>query len=551
MKRIYILICIFILVCFVPSAAFAQGYLEKVNIHQVENKDDAFTAYISFSDDVGLPFNDIEADNIKADINDVPLKVKDITSFEESEEGVTFLFLVDVSGSVSGKMFSEIKQSMNDWISNMDYNDFGAIISFGQNIEEVAEFTDDTGYLEEMVDTLKAEQDYTRLNEGMSSAIYYINDGPQYLPQRKVIVVLSDGEDTTNKKNDETNESILQILKQSDVPVYSIGCNYSKNKGNDKHLLHLQNMSDASNGLYFDLEDNDIEYVYSNIRQTISETFVVDLVFDDTSKLEKSDEYVMTIKVIDGLGAATDAIEVDVDEGYIDSVVAENKTKVKPNTDTKPMPKPTPIKQVEPELIQETETEQEPLIDEEESGWTAVLMKYWWIIASFLLLVLASLTVLFVTKKKRQNEVVDVNPSVSFTSGVKTMAKPEPSEVKPIDPAHIDSLRAKTVVGAVDTQIGKGIMVTIQKPKSDLIECEAVIQDTLTLGKSADCDIVIDDDLVSDKQIQISYRNGFVYIMPLDLDSESFVNGMEFKVERQLKSGDYINVGSCLIQVKY
>jgi len=240
------------LICLVPSFAFAAGELSNTTIHQVENIGDDFQAYISFFDDQGLSFNEITADNLKSDINEMPLNITNLTSFEDSEKGIAFLFMVDVSGSVSGKMFEDIKNSMNDWIENMDFNDYGAIISFGQDIDEVAEFTDDTYFLSDKVGDLKANQKYTRLNEGMSFAIGFVDNGPQYLPKRKVIVVLSDGENTSRSKKDKKDNEIIDLLAKSNIPVYSIGSNYSTNKDKDKYLSHLQNMSDVSNGLYFD-----------------------------------------------------------------------------------------------------------------------------------------------------------------------------------------------------------------------------------------------------------------------------------------------------------
>ena len=70
-------------------------------------------------------------------------------------------------------------------------------------------------------------------------------------------------------------------------------------------------------------------------------------------------------------------------------------------------------------------------------------------------------------------------------------------------------------------------------------------RDSLTIGRDADNDAVIDHPVVSRFHAQIRRRDGSFYLVDLNSTNGTFINGKQIKGKRVLRAGDVIRIGPC------
>lgn len=69
-----------------------------------------------------------------------------------------------------------------------------------------------------------------------------------------------------------------------------------------------------------------------------------------------------------------------------------------------------------------------------------------------------------------------------------------------------------------------------------------------TIGRSAECDFVLNDTLISKKHFTITYEDTKFYIEDNGSRNGTFLNGKQLKKKTQLFYGDKISVGSTIIR---
>jgi two-component system cell cycle response regulator len=75
----------------------------------------------------------------------------------------------------------------------------------------------------------------------------------------------------------------------------------------------------------------------------------------------------------------------------------------------------------------------------------------------------------------------------------------------------------------------------------------AIEQTVLTIGRSSQCDIQIDDDKISRNHAEISFRDGLVWLKDLQSTNGSYVNSKRVS-ETALNDGDLILIGQMLLK---
>ncbi|RKY16437.1 MAG: hypothetical protein DRP63_05385 [Planctomycetota bacterium] len=82
-----------------------------------------------------------------------------------------------------------------------------------------------------------------------------------------------------------------------------------------------------------------------------------------------------------------------------------------------------------------------------------------------------------------------------------------------------------------------------QKGKSVRVEQGRVVR----VGRAGDCDLVLNDPLVSRHHFEVEGRNGAFYIRDPGSTNGTYLNGEKVSGERELQVGDRIEVGDCLL----
>lgn len=214
----------------------------------------------------------LKADQFSINIGSHPVEISAIDSFDQSGEGIGYIFLVDVSKSLNTQQFAQIKQALLRWLDGMTPNDSAALISFGSEVKQQLAFSNEQSKLNNAIALLQATDQETNLFRALLEGIALGRSQANGLPTRRAIVVLSDGiDDSVN------GVSIEEVLKQSSeyrVPIYSIGfaappINDNKRKG----LKVLGMLARQSGGHFVQAENGRLDEAYESQFEKITQAY--------------------------------------------------------------------------------------------------------------------------------------------------------------------------------------------------------------------------------------------------------------------------------------
>jgi len=144
-----------------------------------------------------------------------------IDYFSEVDEAgavpLTIALLIDTSGSVKSKLEYE-KQTAAEFFKSIlrKDKDLALIIQFDSEVNLVQDFTGDADRLIDALDTLEAGN-----STSLYDAIYLAADEKlRHEVGRRVIVAISDGEDTSSKI---AKEEAIETAQRNDILIYGIG----------------------------------------------------------------------------------------------------------------------------------------------------------------------------------------------------------------------------------------------------------------------------------------------------------------------------------------
>ncbi len=160
----------------------------------------------------------LKADDFAVFEDKKPQKIEYFSELgKESEVPLTIALLIDTSGSVKSKLDFEKDTAAEFFREVLRKNrDLALIIQFDSDVNLVQDFTNDPNLLIRALDTLEA---------GNSTALYdaiYLAAEDKLKGEigRKIIVVITDGEDTSSKLKD---KAAIEAAQRNDILIYGIG----------------------------------------------------------------------------------------------------------------------------------------------------------------------------------------------------------------------------------------------------------------------------------------------------------------------------------------
>jgi len=161
---------------------------------------------------------DLKVDDFMVFEDKQPQKIEYFSDLGKgSDLPLTIALLIDTSGSVKSKLEYE-KETAAEFFREVlrKSKDLALIIQFDSDVNLVQDFTDDPKRLINALDSLEA---------GNSTALYdaiYLaaNEKLKNETGRKVIVVITDGEDTSSRLKD---KAAIEAAQRNDILIYGIG----------------------------------------------------------------------------------------------------------------------------------------------------------------------------------------------------------------------------------------------------------------------------------------------------------------------------------------
>lgn len=210
MKKIFTLILVLLIL--LPSKAYAEETLQ-VNLENYQIQANMLTVYFNTN-----LMQDLSLSQLTLTLSGKELDVNEIRTIALAQEGISYLFLVDVSGSMKGQKISSMKKILTAISELITDKDNAAIMLVGNNTKFL-NFISDNEKMQEQIDSIEKSSEDTNLYAAIIEALDILNTN-HLVKAKKCLVILSDGKDDYTRGY--TREEVNSRIEASNIPIHTV-----------------------------------------------------------------------------------------------------------------------------------------------------------------------------------------------------------------------------------------------------------------------------------------------------------------------------------------
>lgn len=266
--------------CLIPLLVSLAHAAEPVllRLQQASATPPPLTAYLTLEDlnDRPLPDLPLTPAQFSVTLGAQHATVTTVEPFAKAGEGIAYLLLADISRSLKETQFAKLRQALGDWVNALGPRDRAALLTFGAEVRLVQDFTADKAALQAHLAHLQPSDDQTRLHLGLLRVLELSRRPSADLPRRRVIVLLSDGQD--GFVGGATLDEVQAALNDQRTPIFALGfVNPPHTPAKDAALKTLGMIARRSGGAYQNLGETALPAAYAELRRRIEQAVVVRL----------------------------------------------------------------------------------------------------------------------------------------------------------------------------------------------------------------------------------------------------------------------------------
>jgi VWFA-related protein len=306
----------------VSSAAASE--VSALRISQIDNSsllvNQTVRVYVSATDDDGKPVTGLKKEQVSlSERSGKTEREREILSFKQGTnitEGVNLLLILDNSGSMYWDGAGRVKDSPDRSVWRITYAkdavlsllneiknplDRVGFVTFNVKIQERIRPTADKGKIGEALErTVKPsdQEAYTELYETLYQSIGYIRSSKG----RRVIVVLSDGQNFPMKKNPHFPKRLgmdkaIEEAQREGISVFTIGLSTRADRTN------LSRIARETGGAYFSVYDpEELNRLYALIREQVLNEYLLTY----SAAMEPAEKKLVTVRLRNGGSAGAE-----------------------------------------------------------------------------------------------------------------------------------------------------------------------------------------------------------------------------------------------------
>lgn len=173
------------------------------------------------------------------------LSVSQMVPFEQTEEGISYYMMLDVSASISSEYFAQIKSAVLQFQQNMKPQDDLTVITFGNEIKVICQNYEQTDDLSQLLEELSNTDENTLLFQAIQKTAE-LADLQENKLKRKVSIAITDGEDFS--QNTSTQAEALKTLQEKSVPLYAMAVQAKKSGEENPYIDSMGEFARSSGG---------------------------------------------------------------------------------------------------------------------------------------------------------------------------------------------------------------------------------------------------------------------------------------------------------------
>lgn len=418
------------------------------------------------------------------------------------------LVMIDNSLSIPADTRERIAEFLQNLISDRLNNEEISITTFSEEVCTLTDYTNDYGTLKKAVDSITYQDQETYLTDVLYDLISekYIENEEDVFYR---IIVVSDGVD--NKSLGYTKDELYSLLKDIQIPVYTIGCQNSKKNNNEE----LENMFALS-------------------RMTGVDSFLLDetdelLSITDTLNQDRNIKKITIKPNEEMLDGSRKAVKIIFQDGTVLSTeilmpqqISSGQPKEMPATEEKQEPEEKPEIQVE---------------KTKEFNWTGMII----LIVAGVIVAVIVVVVMFVLKRKKGQKVDFETIDDSILNELSHIGERE-EKTEMISPYHQREDDGETVMIWNNNPTYQIVLTDIHSPaRSFQVPLESVV----VIGRKKEvCDIVLDyEKSVSGKHCEIRVKDGRFFVKDLQSSNGTWLNESKVLTESEIFSGNILKLG--------
>ena len=529
----------------------------------------------------------LDAENVVATLDGKTLKTSYVKNWAQTDMGINYFFLVDISTSMDSDSFEAVKEEIITFANkHMTDKDTITVYTVGDITECIVDSVtyEDKDIIEEFVSELQCDNNNTYLDDAILQVVKDIKKeretfGEEFPNNRDVVIAFTDG---VNESLMGTSSSEAEnALYDEGVALYGLlvpNDSYSQAESTQK----FEEISRASGGdiLYFESDDlaeqldllvDDLNSVYvaefvsdSNTKDYNSHTFSMGFYVDDVEKYYEYKPYSVKLtrnikdtvnpQITEIAKVNDNTIEIKFSEQVVgaDNVSAYIISKEDTNiivanvsydalnyvatvSTTDVLYKGHYIVTIEnvtdnsmEKNILDNNSMEVDFDGREYKEKINFLERFWWLIllAFVLIIVIILIIVLHVIKKNKGVVVIDDKAVLASKTDVKQ---------------HV----------IIEQEKGQPITLYLHSGEKMIKKIETKVNGSIIIGRSDLCDIYIDDAMMSRQHFAIEFDGESFYVQDLDTTNGTVLNGVKMKHKRRLEAGDKITAGSLDIVVRW
>ena len=519
MKRI-IAVCLVICLSLCPIIAYAT-MLTRVNISQTKQVDKYLFTFFDVYDENGNPIMGLHSDDVSMMIGaDEPMT--DVLTVAESGLGVGYVFAIDISKSLTEKEFDGVRKSIYSIVNSMQDGDSAAILTFGENISVLTDFTNDVAVLNAAIEKMGPTDSKTQLYNGILRTLDVAKRQDEGLPLCRVAVILSDGVD--DFPTGATMTEVTRAAGESGVPVYVVGV---KGKNNQTALNELGGMARLSGGDLYLTEGDSLLGGYETVYGRIQNGYVAGIELN--AGMTAGNEQSLFLTVHQGGVSVEDSVDVRLKAVNEDAEIVPEET-LQPTV----VATPAPQTKIAPETISKI------LIGISIAAGIGAL----------------TAAVIYIKRKNKEKKdgerIADAKRRNDLDRGlgVTTQGDEKEANTSSLNGTTDTLIEDKTMPLGLDNKHGRRIMLCLAETKNNgERQYSAPLKGEVTVGrKKGQNYIVIPSNFISGSHCTFKLENEMLYIKDMGSTNGTFVitNKGPRRVHDEgdlVKNGDTVRLG--------
>ena len=264
-------ICAFALMWVFVASSRAQEQSPEQRDQTITIDVDLVDVHFTVSDKRGKLFTGLKTEDFRVYEDGRP---QPITNFSaETDLPLTIGLLVDTSGSIRDKLRFEQEAAIEFFYSTIRRRkDQGMLIAFDSGVDLLQDFTDNPETLAEAVRKIRAGGG-TSLYDAISLAVTEKVAGQ---PGRKVLIVISDGDDNASRVS---LTETMEVAQKNNVSIYAISTNATANFGTREQQRGdktLKTFADETGGrAFFPFKLEDLAVSFADISEELRSQYTL------------------------------------------------------------------------------------------------------------------------------------------------------------------------------------------------------------------------------------------------------------------------------------